>query len=67
MLLMSARIGKMDATEQYRHRCEVNHILKMTKQQRDEYLSGVEKARGVEARNKLWADAYQEYLKTIQK
>jgi hypothetical protein len=58
---------KIDTSESHRHICEVRFILKMTKQQRDEYLAGVEKARGAEARNRLWADAYQEYLKTIKK
>jgi hypothetical protein len=67
MLWMSLRRRKMDASEQHRHLCEIRHILKMTKPQRDEYLAGVEKARGAEARNKLWADAYQEYLKEIKK
>jgi hypothetical protein len=55
------------SSESYRHECEVRHILKMDKQQRDEYLAGVEKKRGSAARNKLWADAYAEHLKIMKK
>jgi hypothetical protein len=34
----------------------------MTKNEREEYLAGVEKQRGKAAREKLWSAAYERYL-----
>jgi hypothetical protein len=60
---MRARRKKIDkSSEAFRFQCEVNHVYKMTKAERDEYLAGVEKQRGKAAREKLWSAAYERYL-----
>ncbi|MBK7366235.1 MAG: hypothetical protein IPI97_15055 [Nitrosomonas sp.] len=41
-------------SEEYRHYCEVQHVIKLKKVERDEYFRKIEERRGIDARNRLW-------------
>lgn len=49
-------------SEEYRHYCELQYVIKLKKVDRDEYFRKIEERRGVDARNKLWGDAYAEWI-----
>lgn len=48
-------------SEEYRHYCEVQYVIKLKKVERDEYFRKIEERRGIDARNRLWGDAYAEW------
>ena len=52
------------SSEEWRHSREVNYVLSMeSKEERREYLDGVEKRRGFEFAQKLRNDVKSEWLK----
>lgn len=51
-------------SEEYRNYCEVQMIIKMKKSQRDEYFEGIRNKRGEEVMKRLYAECYQEFIKT---
>lgn len=52
------------SSEEWRHSMEVNYVVSMgTKEERKEYLDGVERCRGFEFAQKLRNDVKAEWLK----